>query len=85
SLQDAIDAARREAGIPDREPYDVVVVGEPRGLASAIGGSPLANILPVREPLPSPVKTVLEELGVPPSVLLQPGPRAMMEFRLQVQ
>jgi protease-4 len=85
SLQDAIDAARREAGIPEREPYDVVVVGEPRGLASAIGGSPLANILPAREPLPSPVKTVLEELGVPPSVLLEPGPRAMMEFRLRVQ
>jgi protease IV len=85
SLQDAIDAARRDAAIPDGQPYDLVVLGEPRGLTSAIGGSPLANLLPAREPLPPAVKTVLEELGVPPSALLEPGARAMMEFRLDVE
>jgi hypothetical protein len=61
------------------------VLGETRGLAAALGGSPLADILPAREPLPPAARMVLEDLGVSPSILLEPGARAMMPFRLRVE
>jgi protease-4 len=85
TLQDAIDAARQEAGLPSQEPYELVIMGEPRGLAGALGGSPLAEVLTAPKTLTPAVRSALDELGMPPSVFFEPGARAVMPFRLVVK
>ncbi|HZA13730.1 MAG TPA: signal peptide peptidase SppA, partial [Myxococcaceae bacterium] len=85
TLHDAIDAAAKAGGIPAGEPYELAIMGEPRGLMGALSGSPLAAALPAPEPLPPAVRSTLDELGVPPSVFFEPGAHAVMPFRLVVK
>lgn len=90
SLQEAIDAARRRADIPDGEPYTLEVIGEPRGFLSPAAG-PLVRAataaLPaptLPSPVPAQVEVMLKELGLPSSVLFEPGAKAMLPFQLQL-
>lgn len=90
TLQDAIDAARRAAGLRPDQPSEIAVIGEPGSLLGEVASSPLAweslrrIDAPAATRLPEPTRTLINELGLPSSVLLEPGVKAMMPFHLEL-
>ncbi len=90
-LWEAIASARARAQVPESEPLELRVYGEPRGLLSAPGGEPgvLAPLmeLPVQLPgsgMPPTMVKVLEALG-PDAAWLSTGVQARMEFDLSIE
>ncbi|WP_257458641.1 signal peptide peptidase SppA [Archangium lipolyticum] len=85
---EAVASARKRAGVPDREELDLVVLGEPRGLLSSMGGEPgvLADLLPTPEPaLPPGVRGLVRETGLDSAGMLEPGLKASQPFTLTVR
>jgi protease-4 len=86
-FMEAVASARKRAGVPDREELDLVVLGEPRGLLSSMGGEPgvLAELLPTAEPvLPPGVRALVREAGLDSPGMLEPGLKAAQPFTLTV-
>lgn len=87
-LVEAVEAARKRAGVPPEEDVDLVVLGEPRGLLSSPGGEPgvLAALLPPAEPvLPPGVRELMREAGLDTPWMLEPGLKALQPFTLTVR
>lgn len=92
TLQEAVDGARAAAGIPDHEQYDLVIMEEEPGLFGNVAGAVLQatdGVTKLKAP-PSPVvdvatRAALQRLGVAPSVLMQPGVKALLPFGLRVE
>jgi ClpP class serine protease len=86
SFRDALQSARRLGGIPDGDDFEVEISGEPGGLFTNLGRlESAAGLSP--QPPPSPAalldpatRAVLRGLGVAPSVLFEPGPKAMLPW-----
>ncbi|MBX5482207.1 MAG: signal peptide peptidase SppA [Myxococcaceae bacterium] len=85
TLQDAVDGARRAAGIPDGEPYDLVILGEESGLLSTVATGLARAGAPATSPLDAAAREALGQLGVAPTVLFQPGLRAVLPFGVSVE
>ncbi|MCY1015412.1 signal peptide peptidase SppA [Pyxidicoccus sp. MSG2] len=88
-LPEAVDSARKRAGVPADEDLDVVVMGEARGFFSGLGGEPGVRaalaLLPEPPPaIPEPLRTLARSAGLNLE-LLQPGMKAMMPFTLTVE
>ncbi|HZI10363.1 MAG TPA: signal peptide peptidase SppA, partial [Myxococcus sp.] len=88
-LKEAVEAARTRAGVSPDEDLDVVVVGEPRGFFSGLGGEPgvqaaLALLPTSPAPFPEGLRQLAREAGVDLE-LLTPGVKAMMPFSLTVR
>ncbi len=87
-LVEAVESARKRAGVPPEEDVDLVVLGEPRGLLSSPGGEPgvLAGLLPPAEPvLPPGVRGLVREAGLDTPWMLEPGLKALQPFTLTVR
>jgi protease-4 len=93
-LLEAIDAARRRAGIPENEDIEILLLGEPRSiLASAAGEEGVFADLLARamEPtanasaLPPTLKQVALELGADRLLTTPTGLMTMMEYSLSVR
>ncbi|HEX8820109.1 MAG TPA: signal peptide peptidase SppA, partial [Archangium sp.] len=87
-LTDAVEAARKRAGVRPGEELDLVVLGEARGLLSSGGGEPgvLAELLPSPEPvLPPGVRALVHETGLDSPSMLEPGLKALQPFTLTVR
>jgi protease-4 len=87
-LVEAVEAARKRAGVAPEEDLDLVVLGEPRGLLSSLGGEPgvLAGLLPPAEPVLSPaVRGLVREAGLETPEVLEPGLKALQPFTLTVR
>lgn len=85
-LLDAVESARRHAGIPEGEEIELRVVREPGGFLAGAGGGVLARLLPPSSSRTAPgLKTLAHELGI--DRLLDPAPRVMaeLEWRLSVR
>ena len=85
TLQDAVDYARRQAGIPDAEPYELDIEGRASGLLSGVNVQALAGSAGGLSALSPEQKLLLKSLGLPPAVVLEPGAKAMMPFTLEVR
>ncbi|WP_408890913.1 signal peptide peptidase SppA [Myxococcus faecalis] len=88
-LQDAVESARRHAGVPASEELDLVLMGEARGFFSSLGGEPgvqaaLALLPAPVEPFPSALRELARQAGVDLE-MLRPGMKAMMSFTLTVR
>jgi protease-4 len=87
-LMEAVDAARKRAGVPTTEELDLVVLGESRGLLSSPGGEPgvLAELLPAPQPiLPPAVRALVQEAGLDAPWLEESGLKALQPFTLTVR
>ncbi|KFA92461.1 signal peptide peptidase SppA [Archangium violaceum] len=93
-LMDAVEAARKRAGVPAREELDLVMEGDARGLFSSPGGEPGVseaalpelNLGPVLEPaLPPGVRALVREAGLDSPWLLEPGLKAVQPYTLRVR
>ena len=87
-LVEAVEAARKRAGVPPEEDLDLVVLGEPRGLLSSLGGEPgvLAGLLPPTEPVLSPaLRGLVREAGLETPEALEPGLKALQPFTLTIR
>ncbi|HYO52923.1 signal peptide peptidase SppA [Archangium sp.] len=89
-LVDAVEAARKRAGVPPGEELDMVVFGEARGLFSSLGGEPGvdASLLPTLElepVLPPGLRGLVRETGLDAPWMLEPGLKAIQPFTLNVR
>jgi protease IV len=87
-LVDSMRAARTRAGVPEQEELDVVVLGEPRGLLDALGGSSgaIAGLLPEPSPvLPPEARALAREVGLDAPWMWEPGLKALQPFILTVR
>ncbi len=87
-LMEAVEAARKRAGVPPGEELDLVVLGDARGLLSSGGGEPgvLADLLPSPQPvLPPAVQALVQETGLDAPWLVQSGLQAAQPFTLTVR
>ena len=88
---EALQAARRQAGIADDADVDLVVYSESRGLLAGLAGedSVVARLFgePSDSPggLPEGLRELAKELGLEQALALQPNLKAMMPFTLKVQ
>ncbi len=90
SFTEALAAARRLGGIPDWEDLELEIAGEPSNVFNSLGR--VEAKLGVAPQLPRPVdaldpatRAALRELGVAPSVLLEPGLKAMLPFGVRAR
>ncbi|NTX64731.1 signal peptide peptidase SppA [Myxococcus sp. CA051A] len=88
-LHDAVESARKHAGVPQAEELDLVLMGEARGFFSSMGGEPgvqaaLALLPAPSEPFPAALRQLARDAGVNLE-LLRPGMKAMMPFTLTVR
>ncbi|HEX5748443.1 MAG TPA: signal peptide peptidase SppA [Archangium sp.] len=93
-LVDAVEAARKRAGVPTGEELDLVVEGEAHGLFSSLGGEPGVdaealpelNLGPVVQPaLPPGVQALVREAGLDGAWVLEPGLKAVQPYTLRVR
>lgn len=88
-LLDAVDAARRRAGIPAEEDVELVLMGEAHGLFASGAGEPgVAQVFAGTKStpaLPPALARLARELGLDRTLLLEPGVKAMMEHSLTVR
>jgi protease-4 len=87
-LVEAVEAARKRAGVPASEELELVVLGESRGLLSSPGGEPgvLAGLLPSPEPvLPPGVRALVQEAGLDAPWMVESGLKALQPFSLTVR
>jgi protease-4 len=87
-LMDAVEAARKRAGVPPGEELDLVVLGDARGLFASGGGEPgvLADLLPAAQPvLPPGVQALVQEAGLDAPWLTESGLQAIQPFTLTVR
>ena len=88
---DAIEAARRKAGIPDGADVDLVIYSEPRGLFAGLAADDgfLARVFGEHSDskggLPEGLQALAKELGLEQAFLLEPTVKAMMPFTLKVE
>jgi protease-4 len=88
---EAIEGARRKAGIPDGADVDLVVYAEPRGWFAGLAGdeSFLARMFGEQSDstggLPEGLRALAKELGLEQAFLLEPTVKAMMPFTLKVE
>ncbi|HYO70455.1 MAG TPA: signal peptide peptidase SppA [Archangium sp.] len=93
-LMEAVEAARKRAGVPAGEELDLVVEGDARGLFSSLGGEPgvdagalpALNLEPLQPPaLPPGVQALVREAGLDEPWLLEPGLKAVQPYTLRVR
>jgi protease-4 len=87
-LMEAVEAARKRAGVPADEEVELKVMGDARGFFSALGGEPgvSAALLPAPEPLlPPSVRALVREAGLESPWMLEPGLKAVQPYTLTVR
>jgi protease-4 len=78
TMFDAIDEARREAGLPEDGNWKIRMMGE----APALG---VATPPFLSTALPEPLRRTIEELGIPSMTLLEPGLKAQQPFEIRIK
>lgn len=86
-LTEALEAARKRAGVPPHEELDFPVYGEARGLFSSLGGEPgvEGELVTVQPDLPPALRALVRESGLESAWLLEPGLKAVQPFTLTVR
>ncbi len=85
SFADALHAARRLGGIGEAEDFEVEIAGEPGGVVPRLGRLEARLEAKVVTSLDPALQAALRELGVAPSVLFQPGLKAMLPFGVRAR
>ncbi|MFY0569473.1 signal peptide peptidase SppA [Archangium lansingense] len=94
-LMDAVQAARKRAGVPPGEELELVVMGDARGLFSSMGGEPgidasllpepVLESLPLEPPaLPPGIQALVREVGLEAPWMQEPGLKAVQPYTLKV-
>ncbi|OJH39404.1 signal peptide peptidase SppA [Cystobacter ferrugineus] len=87
-LMEAVEAARKRAGVPADEEVELKVIGDAGSFFSALGGEPGvgAVLRPAPEPLlPPTVQAFLREAGLESPWMLEPGLKAVQPYTLSVR
>jgi protease IV len=87
-LMDAVEAARKRAGVPATEEVELKVMGDARGFLSSLGGEPGVSTSPLStsEPLlPPGVRAFVREAGLDSPWMLEPGLKAVQPYTLTVR